>query len=192
MHPAAVHPLQPRTMAQAFGLNGPDARRPGIMARSKHVFACPTGARIPPFSAAAQRKKTIRRKDAPPFWGRRPVLIDPARIRCGGRLVPGDSVTVLLPRFVRPLSAVRACQPEEYPPNLSIILLLVTLTAVTRVARRFLSSGCAASPLSMVYPFIKIPAYGAAASATAADKPAADWSGPDQKAGTRHARSAGC
>ena len=42
-----------------------------------------------------------------------------------------------------PLSAAGIAhgQPEKHPPKFSMIPLLVTLTAVTRVARRFVSTG---------------------------------------------------
>ena len=53
------------------------------------------------------------------------------------------SVAVLLPFFAllcgwyKPRKLLLPFQPEEHPPKLSMIPLLVTLTAVTRVARRF-------------------------------------------------------
>lgn len=53
------------------------------------------------------------------------------------------SVAVLLPFFAllcgwyKPRELLLPFQPEEHPPKLSMIPLLVTLTAVTRVARRF-------------------------------------------------------
>ena len=53
------------------------------------------------------------------------------------------SVAVLLPFFAllcgwyKPWKLLLPFQPEEHPPKLSMIPLLVTLTAVTRVARRF-------------------------------------------------------
>ena len=49
------------------------------------------------------------------------------------------SVAVLLPFFAL-LCGWSSPQPEKHPPNLSMIPLLVTLTAVTRVARRFVST----------------------------------------------------
>jgi hypothetical protein len=42
----------------------------------------------------------------------------------------------LLPFFAL-LCGWSSPQPEKHPPNFSMISLLVTLTAVTRVARRF-------------------------------------------------------
>ena len=59
-----------------------------------------------------------------------------------GFLLKG-SVAVLLPFFAllcgwyNPRKLSLPFQPEEHPPKLSMIPLLVTLTAVTRVARRF-------------------------------------------------------
>ena len=50
------------------------------------------------------------------------------------------SVPVLLPVFAL-FCGWYSPQPEKHPPNLSMIPLLVTLTAVTRVARRFVSTG---------------------------------------------------
>ena len=49
------------------------------------------------------------------------------------------SVSVLLPVFAL-FCGWYSPQPEKHPPNLSMISLLVTLTAVTRVARRFVSA----------------------------------------------------
>ena len=49
------------------------------------------------------------------------------------------SVSVLLPVFAL-FCGWYSPQPEKHPPNLSMIPLLVTLTAVTRVARRFASA----------------------------------------------------
>jgi len=43
----------------------------------------------------------------------------------------------LLCGWYKPWKLSLPFQPEEHPPKLSMIPLLVTLTAVTRVARRF-------------------------------------------------------
>jgi hypothetical protein len=43
----------------------------------------------------------------------------------------------LLCGWYKPRKLLLPFQPEEHPPKLSMIPLLVTLTAVTRVARRF-------------------------------------------------------
>ena len=57
------------------------------------------------------------------------------------------SVAVSLPFFAL-LCGWSSLQPEKHPPKFSMIPLLVTLAAVTRVARRFASTGGFAFPLS--------------------------------------------
>ena len=56
------------------------------------------------------------------------------------------SVAVSLPFFAL-LCGWSSLQPEKHPPKFSMIPLLVTLAAVTRVARRFASTGGFAFPL---------------------------------------------
>ena len=69
-------------------------------------------------------------------------------------------------------------QPEKHPPNLSMIPLLVTLTAVTRVARRF-ASACGTHSffqclLQWLLGFSASPAFYAAWAATSACTAAVD------------------
>jgi len=59
----------------------------------------------------------------------------------------------LLCGWYKPRKLLLPFQPEEHPPKLSMIPLLVTLTAVTRVARRF-SSTEVVYPLFLLFPLL--------------------------------------
>ena len=93
------------------------------------------------------------------------------------------SVAVLLPFFAL-LCGWSSPQPEKHPPKLSMIPLLVTLAAVTRVARRFASTVCAHSFFQCV-PII-FPASYAAGAATGCGTPAACCAGHGHRAETPH------
>ena len=76
------------------------------------------------------------------------------------------SVPVLLPVFAL-FCGWYSPQPEKHPPNLSMIPLLVTLTAVTRVARRFVSA-CGTHSFFQCFLLNAFPAFYAAWAATSA------------------------
>ena len=76
------------------------------------------------------------------------------------------SVSVLLPVFAL-FCGWYSPQPEKHPPNLSMISLLVTLTAVTRVARRFVSA-CGTHSFFQCFLLNASPAFYAAWAATSA------------------------
>ena len=92
------------------------------------------------------------------------------------------SVPVLLPVFAL-FCGWYSPQPEKHPPNLSMIPLLVTLTAVTRVARRF-ASACGTHSFFQWFLLNAFPAFYAAWAATSACTAAADCTGRGRKGQT--------
>ena len=100
--------------------------------RDRRTAAAPGGCRGRITSVRAAYC-TARKKTPPAARGRKILCV---KSRCAMRLCFGVAA-VFCPHGVgRPEP-----RPWEHPPNLSMIPLLVTLTAVTRVARRFVSTG---------------------------------------------------
>ena len=93
------------------------------------------------------------------------------------------SVPVLLPVFAL-FCGWYSPQPEKHPPNLSMIPLLVTLTAVTRVARRFASACGTHSFFQSCLGLSASPAFYAIWAATSACTAAADCTGRGRKGQT--------